>query len=612
VRLDGKPYGWYADLVGRFAFPARGDLAGFMLHVDAVQPDPFAPPSRLRVRLTPRAAGFPERLWSAPARRVALGSWLARRFALAARARAQYRGGPSAGPSGAIVMTMPTQQVLPQTAVLVGDDGGLEARFTVALPDDARRVAGRRAEALLLEDVPAIVDAALRGASADLDAAWEAVAVHEDAEALRAEVVRRGLVAFVADGSILPRRAGNDDRPLAEGAVPFEAPEALAVTLEAPHAGPLRGMAVPPGVTVIVGGAFHGKSTLLRALEMGVYNHRPGDGRERCVTAPDAVKVRAEDGRSVAGVDIAAFVADLPGGADPRRFATQSASGATSQAAAIVEALEMGAGALLIDEDTAATNFMIRDRRMQALVPDELEPVTPFVDRVRGLHAELGVSTVVVVGGSGDYLDVADTVVAMRHWQPHDATEEAAAVARALPTGRATEAAGPLVAPAARRLAPGCVDARRGRNPKSARARGRAAIELGTQTIDVAALSQIASPAQARAIAQALAVLAGELAEGPRTVRELVDDLAARAAARGLDVLEEHPTGDLAGFRRHELAAALNRLRTLVLDAVRRPGDGEDDGTTAVDPAVVVPDAAAASPDGATPDEASTDSATET
>jgi len=570
VRLDGKPYPWYSDLVGRFAFPARGDLAGFMLHIDAVQPDPFAPPSRVRVRLTPRAAGLPEHLWSSPARRIGLGAWLARRFALTARARAQYRGGgrvgASGGPSGAILMALPGQQVLPQTAVFVGEDGGIEARFTVALPDEARRVAGRRAEALLLEDVPAIVDAALRGANADLDAAWQAAATNEDAEALRAAVVARGLVAFIADGSILPRRSGADDRPLQEGAVPFEAPEALSVSLDAPHAGPLRGMAVPAGVTLIVGGAFHGKSTLLRTIALGVYNHRPGDGRERCVTVPDAVSVRAEDGRAVAGVDIAAFIGALPGGGDTHRFTTPNASGATSQAAAIVEAIEMGATALLVDEDTAATNFMIRDRRMQALVPDDLEPVTPFVDRVRELHRELGVSCVLVAGGSGDYLDVADTVIAMRHWIPTDATAEAEEVARALPTGRANEAAGPLAAPSPRHPLADSMDARRGRHPRSARVRGRAAIELGSQTIDIATLSQIVSTPQARAIAEALAVIATGEHEKRPTVRELVDDVAARVAARGLDELDERLTGELAGFRRHELAAALNRLRSLAID----------------------------------------------
>ena len=181
---------------------------------------------------------------------------------------------------------------------------------------------------------------------------------------------------------LLPRRSGVDDRPLeGGGVVPFRSPESLRVVLQAPNAGSVPGMGVPVGVTLVVGGGFHGKSTLLRALEAGVYNHRPGDGRERVVSDPDTVKVRAEDGRAVAGVDISAFIDGLPLGQDTHHFTTPNASGSTSQAATIVEALESGAHALLVDEDTSATNFMLRDRRMQSLVPKDAEPITPFQPR---------------------------------------------------------------------------------------------------------------------------------------------------------------------------------------------------------------------------------------
>ena len=270
-------------------------------------------------------------------------------------------------------------------------------------------------------------------------------AVNEDADALRAMLAERGLIAFVADGSILPRSSGVDDRPMrGESVIRFSSPESLRVSFPLPNAGTVTGMGVPAGVTLIVGGGYHGKSTLLRAIERGVYNHLPGDGRELVISAADLVKIRAEDGRAVSGVDISGFIGDLPPGMSTRRFSSANASGSTSQAAAIVEAMESGASGLLIDEDTAATNFLIRDARMQILVPKEKEPITPFIDRVRAMYEQYGVSTVLVAGGSGDYLDVADTVIAMETFRPHDVTSRASAVAAAHPTGRIAEEGGPF------------------------------------------------------------------------------------------------------------------------------------------------------------------------
>ncbi|RMH11772.1 MAG: ATPase, partial [Gemmatimonadetes bacterium] len=395
------------------------------------------------------------------------------------------------------------------------------------------------------------------------DVLLEHALVNEDAEALRAQLRPAGLVAFVADGAMLARRSGVDDRPL-EGAeaVPFRAPDALRVTLEAPNAGPVTGMGVREGVTLIVGGGYHGKSTLLRALERGVYNHRPGDGREFVVTVPDAVKVRAEDGRAVGGVDISPFIGTLPGGRDTRAFTTPNASGSTSQAAAILEAVEVGATLLLVDEDTAATNFMIRDRRMQELVPAAAEPITPFVDRVRELYERWGVSSVLVIGGSGDYLDVADTVVGMRDYRAADLTAEARRVASRVPTGRRPEAPAPLAGRPARVVEPGSLDPRRGRRERSVKARGTHTVSVGVETIDLSAVEQLVHPAQAEALAHALLRLHG-LVDGRRTVAELLGHVERTLSEEGLDALDARRTGGLAGFRRFELAAALNRARKL-------------------------------------------------
>ena len=324
-------------------------------------------------------------------------------------------------------------------------------------------------------------------------------------------------------------------------------------------------MGVPEGVTLVVGGGFHGKSTLLRALQDGVWGHRPGDGRELVATRPDAVKIRAEDGRAIAGVDISGFIDGLPLGRTTTAFTTPNASGSTSQAAAIVEALEAGARVLLVDEDTSATNFMIRDRRMQALVPPDAEPITPFVDRARELHELHGVSTVLVVGGSGDYLDVADRVIRMADYLPADVTGKAREVAREHPTGRTSEAAEPLDLPGGRRVDLRSVDPSRGRRPRHVRVPDGRTILFGTETVDLAAVEQLVLTGQLRTVGEALAWIATELDAEAVSMAEILAAVERVLERDGLDGLAEYRVGDLAMVRRHEVAAALNRLRTLRL-----------------------------------------------
>jgi predicted ABC-class ATPase len=331
----------------------------------------------------------------------------------------------------------------------------------------------------------------------------------------------------------------------------------------------VRGLGVPEGITLVVGGGYHGKSTLLRALERGVYPHVPGDGREAVVTRGDAVKIRAEDGRRVERVDVSAFIGRLPGARAADAFSSEDASGSTSQAANIVEALEAGSRLLLLDEDTSATNFMVRDARMQALVAKEHEPITPFVDRVRELADSHGVSTVLVMGGSGDYLDVADTVLEMRDWQPRVVTEAAREVARAHPTGRKAERTGPFTLPAPRAPVPGSLDASKGRREVRISVQGRELLEFGVEKIDLRAVEQLVDPSQTRAIGFLLDQARRRFIDGKAGLPEILDAVEALLEERGLDVLDplterapRHP-GDFARPRRYEIAAALNRLRSL-------------------------------------------------
>ncbi|MBO0706262.1 MAG: ABC-ATPase domain-containing protein, partial [Candidatus Dormibacteraeota bacterium] len=412
---------------------------------------------------------------------------------------------------------------------------------------------------LLCEDLPAAVERVLRWPALPEAEIREFVAAVEDSEALRGQLADRGLLSFVADGSILPRRSGVDPRPLPQGAVPFASPPSMRVELEVPNRGRIAGMGIREGVTLIVGGGFHGKSTLLRALELGIFDHVPGDGRELAVTREDAVRVRAEDGRRVARVDIGTFLSNLPVGGDTRDFSTDNASGSTSQAASIAEAVEAGARALFVDEDTAATNLMIRDARMQALVHKGQEPLTPLVDLVRPLHRELGVSTVLVMGGSGDYFDVADTVLMLDAFRATDVTDQARDVATRFQR-RVAEAEG--FAPLRHRVVdPESLDGwRKGR--LRVRPRGVEALTFGDETIDLSAVEQLVDPSQVVGVGLALAHLASASPE-QATLTETLDILDGVLTAQGLEALGEDYAGDYARPRRFEVAAALNRLRTL-------------------------------------------------
>ncbi len=554
-QLDGRPYGFYKDLRQR-----RYELGQARLTFSHIQGDPFAAPSRLTLDVPSDVARLPDWAWHSRDARRATADLLQRQL-LGALSGARRRTG--SGKSGLLEVAPLGQEVLERTAVEVDPQGALRLRLCAGLPAAGRRILGRQAAGLLGERLPSLLETLL----AELDIGELRAHVHavEDQVALRSRLAEHGLVAFLARGSILPRRTGADPRPLPD-AVPLEVPESLAVELDAPHAGPLVGLGLPHGVTLVVGGGYHGKSTLLAVLALGVYDHVPGDGRERCVTRPDAVTVRAEDGRSVRGADLRPFIANLPLGRRTDHFDTDDSSGSTSQAAGIIEALEAGAGALLIDEDTAATNFMIRDARMRRLVPAEQEPITPYLDRVAQLRDERGVSSILVLGGAGDYLDVADTVIQMDAYRPRDVSARAREVAAELPLGEAAPRPLGRFEPAAPRiLDPSGFDPRRGRRAERVRSVKTRAIEFGSGEIDMSLLYQLVDPAQCRAIGDVLLGFSRGLCDGRRSVAQLLDAIDARVEQDGISAICEADFGDRARPRRFEIAAALNRLRALRL-----------------------------------------------
>ncbi|NLC51895.1 MAG: ABC-ATPase domain-containing protein, partial [Firmicutes bacterium] len=442
----------------------------------------------------------------------------------------------------------------------------MEARFSVGLPARGRTVLGRQAIEMLCVELPKVAERSLFYNTLDKKQLRRHIEVSEDQDYLRGQLSRHRLVAFIGNGAVLPRRSGVSDRPLSgEKAVPFKAPVTLEVEFTLPNAGKVRGMGIPEGVTLIVGGGYHGKSTLLRAVERGVYNHLPGDGREYVVTLADAVKIRAEDGRRVAAVDISPFINNLPFKQDTTAFSTEEASGSTSQAANIMEYLEAGAKLLLLDEDTSATNFMIRDMRMQALVAKDKEPITPFIDRVRQLYTTHGVSTIIVIGGSGDYFDIADTVIVMDEYRSYDVTQKAKKIASTLKTRRRNEAGAAFrELPQKRPLRQG-LEAIKGKKVKIS-IKDQYNIQYGRTSINLSFVEQLVDVSQTRAIGLMLHYPASRYFDGIRTIKEAVELLYADLQKEGLDIFSpfkgQHP-GDYALARPYELIAALNRFRTL-------------------------------------------------
>ncbi|MFQ5560737.1 MAG: ABC-ATPase domain-containing protein, partial [Nitrospinota bacterium] len=490
-RLNGKGYKSYKEIKGKYLY------AGFEVIVDHVQGDPFAMPSRVRLRKKREETGFPEELYRNKIRKVAFRDYIGRAFNLAVKKIA--KGSRGIGKSGVIEIDYGRQQVLDRSSVTLSHEY-LEIHFFIGLPASGRTILGKEAEAMFFQEIPEIAKESLFFKPVNYEDLKLHVETVEDTEFLRKGLLQKKLVGFIGNGANLPRRTGIDDRPL-EGGVLFASPKEYEVSFDLPNHGKVEGMGIPFGITLVVGGGFHGKSTVLNALEKGVYNHIPGDGRELVATSPNAVKIRAEDGRRVEKVDISPFINNLPFGKETKCFSTENASGSTSQAANIVEAIELGADLLLMDEDTSATNFMIRDERMQALVQKNKEPITPFIDRAKQIFNQYGVSSVIVIGGSGDYFDIADHVIMMSEYTPEDKTDVAKEITFSHVTGRKTETSGGLPPVLGRFITKESFNPSRGRREIVIQGRGLKTIEFGRQVVDLSFVEQLADPAQTRAVA---------------------------------------------------------------------------------------------------------------
>ena len=563
--LDGRGYKAYKQIQGRFEFP------DFELYIDHVQGDPFAQPSKIRLRVQQEISQIPEELWINSVRQTALEDFVARAVRDAIKETVTPKKGT--GKSGLIFIDAGKQEVLERTAFVITKDW-VEARIQIGLPARGRTILGQEAIEILCQEIPTIVEKSLKWKYLDKNACNLFVDCVENQESIRKQLDHANLSAFVANGSILPRESGISDRPLTgENVVEFQSPESLKTSFALANSllngeNVIHGMGIPQGVTLIVGGGYHGKSTLLKALERCVYPHVPGDGREYVVTNPDAVKIRAEDGRRIEKVNIDPFITNLPQDIKTDSFCSDDASGSTSQAANILEALEIGCDLLLLDEDTSATNFMVRDARMQKLVHKDQEPITPFVDRVRELYEDHGVSTILVMGGSGDYFDVADTVIKMQDYVPHDVGDETQKIVKDHPTQRLVESPKSMEQISGRVPLGSNFNAARGRKKVKIDIQGHDKIIYGTKTVDLRFVDQLVETSQTRAIGHAIYLASQTMMRESESLQDIVEALDDYFNQNGLDSLdpfyekEKHP-GNYSRPRKYEIAAAINRMRSL-------------------------------------------------
>ena len=548
-KIDGKGYKAYKALEGRY------DFKKYVLSIDHVQGDPFASPSRVRIIMDNKIAQIPEELFDNKNKEIAVCDFLTRLFSKNIRNQSEKIFG--SGKSGLIEISRCPQEILERTAI-IRNKSFFEARFYVGFPARGRSVLARELEKIIFNIIPNIVESTFIYENIDKLALINRVKLMEDQCFIRENLKEKGLVAFVANGSILPRESGISARPLRDGKK-FVSPQALEVEFDTPNRGKIKGMGIPKGITLIIGGGYHGKSTLLRALELGIYNHIEGDGREFVITDESALKVRAEDGRAITSTDISLFINNLPNGKDTIKFNTENASGSTSQAANIIEAIESKSKVLLIDEDTSATNFMIRDDIMQQLVVKEKEPITPFIDVAKSLYKRLGISTILVAGSCGDFFDIADLVIQMDCYEPYEVTTKAKELSRGKISLRDDL---DIYIDFGRVLVKGSIS----EGPKGIKIKnlGKDGLSINKENIDLKSVEQIVDGEQINTIGMTIKFIEDKYSGKDLTVERIVDEIEKDLTKSliGIDNIKGG-NGSLAMPRKQEILCAINRLRTL-------------------------------------------------
>lgn len=552
-RIDGKSYRLYKDLEGQY------DFKDYILSIDHVQGDPFAAPSRIRVIVDQKTAKFPKELFNNKNRNIAVADYLTREFYFNINRCSEKVFG--SGKSGLIAISKCPQEILERTSIIINEDK-IEARFYVGFPARGRSVLSKELEKILYSVIPNIVEKTLIYENINKEKLKSRVKLVEDQEYIRNELRESGLVAFIANGSMLPRESGVSTKPLKEGKT-FVSPKELEVEFNTQTRGVIKGMGIKKGITLIVGGGYHGKSTLLKALELGVYNHIEGDGREFVITDETALKVRAEDGRCVTKTDISLFIDNLPNGKNTVEFNTENASGSTSQAANIIEGIESDTKVFLIDEDTSATNFMMRDDLMQKLVSKDKEPITPFIEVVRPLYKQKGISTIIVVGSCGDFFDVADCVIQMDNYDTKDVTKQAKDLRKGNIIKRINENNLKINISFNRVVKAGNIKS--GEKGIKIKTIGLDTIIINKEEINLSSVEQIVDNEQLNSIGAIMKWAEANIMDKSLSLKEMVDNISCEIEKNGLISIEriKGGSGSLAMIRKQEIMAAYNRYRKL-------------------------------------------------
>lgn len=567
--INRKSYPAYKGLKGLYHF------GNYILSIDHVQGDPFASPSHVSIQISHRDAGFPVEYYKDTLTGTTLCDYLTRQFE---KQVSQYSfRAKGSGKSGLLTVSHCGQEILSRTACEITEKG-ITARFFVGFPANGRTINATELEKILFDFLPVCIQKSFFYSSLNAKELQNYIELAEDQEFIRQTLPAKNLCAFIADGSILPRESGISSRPM-KASVPFTSPDSLRISINLPHKGKITGMGIPKGITLIAGGGYHGKSTLLNALELGVYNHIPGDGREYVITDATAVKLRSEDGRFIKDVDISMFINDLPNKKDTRCFSTLDASGSTSQAAGIVESMEAGSHLFLLDEDTSATNFMVRDAFMQQVIQREKEPITPFLERAEDLYKKAGISTILVAGSSGAFFHIADTIIQMDNYVPKDITASVKKLCSQypLPAVSVTDFQLPHSHRIMSRPAESSKHLRhnsRGNHSDSGAAKperlktrisGTDGFSLGRQEIDLRYTEQLIDAEQTAALGLLLKYAVEHLADGRRTLPEIVQFLWKNLSLHGLSFFTENQkiSCGYATPRIQEIYACLNRYRGL-------------------------------------------------
>ncbi len=567
--IADQPFRAIHKLYGSYHFPC------FELSFIKMQGSPGANPASIaEIKITLRDSEIPEDFLQSAECKLAVADFLIRRFRQGIGAFAlQNRGKEGSGSFNTIALS---QKMLNRDSVLFGDEA-IYLRFSISLP--AKGTGGgvfdaEQAWIMLSQELVTIVGSTFFYQQYD-DSTRMLLQQFVDVQKIRTEIIQfmeqHDLVAFIANDALLPRISGVDDRPATcANVTTFQSPASLQINIPLQNSNSISGMGIKEGITCITGGGYHGKSTLMQAILAGVYAHIPGDGREYVVTREDAFFIRAEEGRSIRDVDISPFISDLPNGLKTDHFSTDNASGSTSQAANIVEAVESGSRLLLFDEDTCATNFLVRDELIKKILDAAQEPIKPLYSMVRSLWKKHHVSMIFVVGGLGYFLQKADTCLLMENYRCHDITakvrdrlgsipEEDVAIADFAISRRLT----------ADNFDPAYKNQRLNKTmPKRIKDLRNAPrqLEYGMDLINLEAVAQLVEAPQILTIGYCLLMLRNKmnLSDGrPETIRCWINWLYDEIAKHGLSVLKPDYPGTLSMSRKYELAAAINRIRSL-------------------------------------------------